>query len=1548
MARKLNKNVVGLLTLLGMILLAVAGVVLMANMPGQDPAVYAAEAKQLEEKGEYNRAMQTYVRACTKDPAHDPEYLVRAAYCAVEDGEVGNARKLIQQARIKNPKLRSAAEAATKLELELMRLFPSVLQATTLLDEAKKLLEIDDQSALVHQALGIAYAQLVSEEPENAEKGEAALKRAWELDPGNTEVVKALASMRWTQAVKKLRENNKKEGDGYLEEIHSLLASAVKKCEDAGEQEAAQELRQADALYRVMQGEPKEGLAILEALAGNETARAETRVLLGAVYGGFVDPEVAPDLGKAETILKEAIQLEPQSGDAYLTLGRVYRSQREQAKDQAEQEEKFKQEVEVYEQGIEQVRRKKHFRAYKDNEQRISFFTELCLLHVGRAMDADSDEAKDEALRIAESWIEKLKQEVDLEAVPVRILTAHVLNARGDYVNAVREAEAAERGLKGRRDFRLSVLLSELYTRQRQWGAARDALFMALSTNPQEPALYLRLAEVFLRMNQPEDAMRCLNPGQPPRLQAFLEQDGRARAIRIEAYRQMGQLELAEKESAKLGQGTPEDELRQAKILILKGDTEAAERGLKKMLEGQPDNINALQSLVQLYATTGRFEEARAQLKKAEERDPNSREVRRLGVLVAQQEGTIKEADAVAFLEGEPDPYTRYIWIADYYLTRQRLDESRKYLDQAEQVKPEDGECIGRQFRLAMLQKDWERAEKYAAKQGALNVDGTEGRVAQGRLALAKADAERDQGNTAAAEAEYRRAIDLITVGLQKYPKYSMGWTYLAEAYSSAGRGPEAKSALTRALAIDPTNGYANRAMAATHINEGDESGAEKYLRAAALALPDDAWIQQRLRLAKERENPRDGIASREQLRKEKPEDIENLVLLARLYSDPKIAGYDKAIATYREALELAKKNPKQKGSNNDLSLAREIAGFLGQQEVNRPSEGEDLLNDMLKAEEDQSRRALLALYLAQFYEAQNVLATADRHIRWAVSLDPSPEVLNAAAEFCSRNNQLRQALEYYERVVKTAGDTATTGKNARVRQIALLLTLGEMDRAKDEIDAFLRIYPDDPQGMVYEGAYHRMGGDIQKAKEAFDAYIEKNPDNALALWQRGQLSILLGKWESAITDLRQAKAFSADAFGYQHRIALADALVEAGKGAEAITELQSILQKTPEEGAVAEALIDIYKRVSPPRYADAENLIISCMRRYPQEAKWPRLLGSLGEASQDWGKAVNGYERAAEINRNNTEAIRALFAAYKSANRPEDIIRYATEKLTTRMLATSPSALTMLAWAYSRTGDEQKSLETYDQALAAAGEDVIASVQVVQGMVSVMGPEAALSRAKARAEADPENADRKKVVVHLLWLTRQLEEAIQVCREIAKLPAAEAGDAVFAEVAEGILLEALSKNSEAKTKYEAALKLAPDQPVALNNIAYLLVEKLDQPAEALPYAQRAHRLNPNSAEVLDTYGWVLAKNGRLGEGLGVLLRAVDIQRESPTLLYHLGKVCQLRNEPEEAQRWLKAAQQAAAKAKSPELPRINEALQQIEKTGAWAPALSVIEGTWS
>ena len=63
----------------------------------------------------------------------------------------------------------------------------------------------------------------------------------------------------------------------------------------------------------------------------------------------------------------------------------------------------------------------------------------------------------------------------------------------------------------------------------------------------------------------------------------------------------------------------------------------------------------------------------------------------------------------------------------------------------------------------------------------------------------------------------------------------------------------------------------------------------------------------------------------------------------------------------------------------------------------------------------------------------------------------------------------------------------------------------------------------------------------------------------------------------------------------------------------------------------------------------------------------------------------------------------------------------------------------------------------------------------------------------------------------------------------------------------------------------EGLLEEAPDDPEVLNNLAYLLAEKLDDPNSALPHAQRAAELMPETSSVIDTLGWILFRLDRRG-----------------------------------------------------------------------------------
>jgi tetratricopeptide (TPR) repeat protein len=76
----------------------------------------------------------------------------------------------------------------------------------------------------------------------------------------------------------------------------------------------------------------------------------------------------------------------------------------------------------------------------------------------------------------------------------------------------------------------------------------------------------------------------------------------------------------------------------------------------------------------------------------------------------------------------------------------------------------------------------------------------------------------------------------------------------------------------------------------------------------------------------------------------------------------------------------------------------------------------------------------------------------------------------------------------------------------------------------------------------------------------------------------------------------------------------------------------------------------------------------------------------------------------------------------------------------------------------------------------------------------------------------------------------------------------------------------------EAATHYQAVIAIDPNHVAALNNLAWTSGQLGDP--KALGYAERAARLAPNNAAVLDTLGVLLAARGETDKALGHLQRA--------------------------------------------------------------------------
>jgi tetratricopeptide (TPR) repeat protein len=95
------------------------------------------------------------------------------------------------------------------------------------------------------------------------------------------------------------------------------------------------------------------------------------------------------------------------------------------------------------------------------------------------------------------------------------------------------------------------------------------------------------------------------------------------------------------------------------------------------------------------------------------------------------------------------------------------------------------------------------------------------------------------------------------------------------------------------------------------------------------------------------------------------------------------------------------------------------------------------------------------------------------------------------------------------------------------------------------------------------------------------------------------------------------------------------------------------------------------------------------------------------------------------------------------------------------------------------------------------------------------------------------------------------------------------------------LLGEALGKTDAAGSQaaFRKAAEVAPEEPAALNDLAWALLEA-GQSGAALPIARKAAALAPYSGSVLDTLAAVAADLGQCADALRLQLRAIDVLSE--------------------------------------------------------------------
>jgi putative PEP-CTERM system TPR-repeat lipoprotein len=406
-----------------------------------------------------------------------------------------------------------------------------------------------------------------------------------------------------------------------------------------------------------------------------------------------------------------------------------------------------------------------------------------------------------------------------------------------------------------------------------------------------------------------------------------------------------------------------------------------------------------------------------------------------------------------------------------------------------------------------------------------------------------------------------------------------------------------------------------------------------------------------------------------------------------------------------------------------------------------------------------------------------------------------------------------------------------------------IAMALADAELFGDARKYFLQVVEVEPGNAAAMGGLaliaHRQG-DMAESVEWLEKAIGANPANASLMIERAELALEANDREAAVHWLEQAR--EADPRSLEARRRLAQQYLLADRIDDAIVVIREGLEISPEDAASLNILG--LAELAQGRPAAARSALVRAVDAEP--ASW--------EARFNLGRAQAALGRIDESRASMEEAVALKPSALRpaaelvvlqlragdiagAAKHFEELQNHHPDDPLTRTLAAE------LAYAEGRYKDAEASYSSLGQT-----------------------PRAALGVYRSRLAAGREDA----LVPIETWMADHPDD--QTMRFFLAQALSQSG-----------------RREEAIQQYKHILEAAPDRPTILNNLAWEYVQAGDD--RALPTAERAFELAPDSAAIQDTLGWVLHKRGDNDKALPLLQSAAAKIPKDPEVRYHLAVV---------------------------------------------------------
>jgi tetratricopeptide (TPR) repeat protein len=537
---------------------------------------------------------------------------------------------------------------------------------------------------------------------------------------------------------------------------------------------------------------------------------------------------------------------------------------------------------------------------------------------------------------------------------------------------------------------------------------------------------------------------------------------------------------------------------------------------------------------------------------------------------------------------------------------------------------------------------------------------------------------------------------------------------------------------------------------------------------------------------------------------------------------------WDEAETNLKKAVELA---PKSAGAKINLGDFYKSRG--------RFPEAEDAYQRAIRTAPDDpnARMALGNLYLAE-----NKPQQVEDFLRAS-----KKDFSNNSVGYCMLGNYLIATNQMDKALTEYASLYQDHPRDPMVKNdyIQLLILHDRLDEARKLNDEVLKAQPADEQAAIHKAQIEIRGGKPSMAVDTLQSVIKNDPDNAVAHYQLGLAFDQLGTTNRAEAEWREAVRLRPDiieAHGALARAAMQrnDASALAQEGDQIIA-----LQPAAPDGYLLRGMAEFQRK----QYTAADHYLNQAIEKAPIPEAYVQL-GNLRMAENQPAEAQKAYQQALDHDPNSGDGLAGVVTV--ELNQKQGDKALATVK---EYLAKSPnnSAFHMML------GDL---LQSEKNDLAGAEDEYKRAVALNKNNVPALLKLGILQRARGENDA-----------------------ALQTYQDAAQNNPKVGTFYVLA----GGIYESRQDWEHAKQMYQKALALQPDDPIASNNLAYVMLQQGGNLDVAFAMAQTARRQMPDNPGAADTLGWAFYQKHVYTSAIGLFQEAVKKEPGNATYNYHLG-----------------------------------------------------------